>query len=748
MQASFLTGKDACTFSIQTRASMPDIAIPLVRLLETDRPNPGSTYRQRFVAFSRRPSLARYLRANWLRCLLLALIGFLVRLPALQGERLWDDHYLAHDNPFMKSPLLILEAFRHYLFLDSFSAHYRPVQNISFMFDYFVWNTDDFGFHLTNVLLHVGSGVLLYFLLRQLFASLLLRRVPITARIRAERRVPWISNIAFFVAMLWVVHPVHSAAIDYISGRADSLTFLFASAGWLLFLRAKRAAHPIARGSLYFLAAVSGLLALCSREIALVWIGLFAAHVFFVEKTTPVRVRFWTMLCCAALVAAYIGLHKLPGQRPIIPSADNWSAPVRLTLMARALGDYGRLMMFPSNLHMERTIFNPFAYRSSADWRNEIGVEYLSILGLFVLVALAFGSARRGRGQLMRIFGMGWFLAGYLPISNIIQLNATVAEHWLYLPSVGFLIFVAGCVVELPRRHWKCAVALGLLAVTGLSIRSYVRSTDWVTPEIFFRRTLAAGGASARTGLNLGQIYANRGDYAKAEKIFRRVLELVPDYPIAQNNLASILARQGKNKEAEALFAILEKNSMKSRTEYPCTWMGALNLARVRHNARDNDSAIAILERAQKYYPEVWELIRMKAEILRETQGPDVALRLVEDFARANWWHQGAALALGRLYAQKGDVDLADAELRRASRLDVHDTEALQLMVQMRLRQNRLDEAFQMQRRAVARQPDEPRQYILLSDILEKMGRENEAHAALAQASQLRALVQSQTAPN
>ena len=261
-----------------------------------------------------------------------------------------------------------------------------------------------------------------------------------------------------------------------------------------------------------------------------------------------------------------------------------------------------------------------------------------------------------------------------------------------------------------------------------------------MTAETFYRRTIAAGGTSARTGVNLGLIYANRGDYAQAEKIFRKVLEIAPDYPIAQNDLASALSGQGKTKEAEALFALIEKSSMQTRKEYPRTWIGALNLARMRHGAHDDGSALAILEGARKDYPDVWELISFESEILRKTQGPDAAQRLVEDFARANWWHYGAALALGRLYAQKGDVDLADAALRRASWLDVHETEALRLIVLMRLRQNRLDEACRTQRRAVARQPDEPRQYILLSDILEKMGRGAEAHAALAKASQLRAL--------
>ena len=116
----------------------------------------------------RRP-LAALCGEQWLRYLCLVAIGLLAHLPALQGQLVWDDDYLAQSNPFIKSPLLALEAFRHYLFLDSYSPHYRPVQNLSFMADYYFWNTDPAGFHLTNILLHVGSGLLLYRLLTLLF---------------------------------------------------------------------------------------------------------------------------------------------------------------------------------------------------------------------------------------------------------------------------------------------------------------------------------------------------------------------------------------------------------------------------------------------------------------------------------------------------------------------------------------------------------------------------------------------------
>lgn len=687
--------------------------------------------------------LAASLRTNWMRVILLFAVGMIARAPALQGGFIWDDQYLASDNPLMKSPLLIFETFRHYLFLDSFSTHYRPLQNISFIADYFFWNTDTYGFHLTNLLLHAASGVLLYFLLRQLFASFVLRRTSVAMRARAIHRFPWISLGAFLVAMIWLVHPVHSAAVDYISGRADSLAFLFASAAWLLFLRGQRGQRASARVVFYSLAAFSGLLALLSRETAGIWIALFLAHLLFVERHKSVRrcSRIRVAVCSLTLVVVYFGLRSVPAERLVPGEQDSWSAPVRAVLMTRALGDYARLLVFPGNLHMERTVFATAGNASNKAWRQTIGAEYLSIAGLLFLIVLIAGSMKRGQAQPARIFGASWFIAGYLPISNLLQLNATVAEHWLYLPSVGFFVFVAGCALELPVRYWRGLVVCAVAAVAALGIRSFVRSTDWVDEAKFYQRTLAAGGTTGRVVANLARIYAQRGDYAAAERMLRRVLTIAPDYSIALNNLGDMFFRKGKTAEAENMFG-RSANLPTEHNRYPRQWVAAVNFAALRHKAKDDEKALAVLEAARAVHPNVWEIVSYESEILRQMKGPDAALPLVKSFASANWWHYGAALSLGRLYAQKGDVDRADAILRHASRLDVHDAQALSLVAMISMQQNRLDDAYRIQRRAIARQPDEPRQYILLSNILEKMGRDEEARAALAHFSRLRELAQ------
>jgi protein O-mannosyl-transferase len=699
-----------------------------MRQISTKVP-PGAGFRARLIAFCGK---------QWPRYFFLGAIGFIIRLPAIQGQFIWDDVCLTRDNPFIKSPLLALEAFRHYLFLDSLSGHYRPVQNLSYMFDYFFWNTDPAGFHLSNILLHVAAGLLLYRLLTHLFrkeAGLWNSNEPGSERASALA--------AFIISGIWMVHPVHSAAIDYISGRADSLAFVFSAGAWLLVLRARVAKTRWLKAVLYPLAALAGVLALCSREIACIWMLIFLIHTLAFVRDIGKKVKITTIVCCALVLGAYAELRQLPVVRTEKPFTENWSAAVRGTLMLRALGDYGRLTVFPGNLHMERNIFDPDNYLSRESWRKTAASEYLSILGLVVLAVFVYGCARRGLGQRARIMGTVWFFAAYLPISNIVQLNATVAEHWLYLPSVGFLLFLGGCALDLPRRFRTGLTAIAAIAILALGARSTIRSSDWSNDETFYKRTLAAGGVSARVEVNLAQIYADHGEYVVAEQLLRHTLAATPDYPIARNNLASVLAHEGKVAESEALFARSAEQAKESRSQYPRTWIAAFNFAHMRSRAKDDAGAIAVLERARADYPQVWELISLESELLRRTQGPLPALRLIENYTRQNWWHHAGWLAVGRLYAENNDVAQSTRALRYAALLDVHDVQALDLLAAILARQNQLEQACVTQRRAIAREPNQPRQYLMLAEILDKMGRISEAQAARDNATRLKAIATS-----
>lgn len=686
--------------------------------------------------------LSRYAQQGWVRCFALILLGVSVHFPALTGQLLWDDIPLVNDNRLIRSPVLIPEAFRHYLFPDAYDGHYRPIQTISYIIDYLFWNKDPFGYHLSNILCHVLSGVLLYYLLRRLLGALA-ERWPEKTFARAHINA---STTAFFLALLWMVHPVHSAAVDYVSGRADSLAFLFASAAWLLYLRARDLSGPWTRRALYLLAILSALLSLCSRESGVLWLLLFLLYVFVFDRKPALRTKFLILGTCLALVSAYAGLRQLPEHHSENRVSAGWKPAMRGVLMLRALGDYGRLMVFPSQLHIERSTLEPAGARGEASWRHAVSAEFLTIAGVLVLGAFLVGAFRKGAGQRMRLFGASWFFLTYLPISNLFDLNATVAEHWLYLPSVGFCIFLAGLLLDLPARYRRSTIVFACIAVAALSVRSLIRSSDWVDPETFFRRTFAAGGSSSRIGVNLAVIYAMRGEHAKAEAVLRKVLQAFPNYPLARNNLAIALSHQGKTEEAKAMFETANNSAAPEKGGYPRTWEAARNLARLRHKEKDDVAALTILERAHRDYPGNWELIALHAEILREIEGPGGALPIVQNFVREHWWHAGASIALGGLFAEMADSARAEEAFRRASILDVHDPTALNLIALLKMSQNKLEDACAVQRRAVARQPDQPRQYLILSDILEKMGRGDEARAALAEVAHLQAIVKAHPA--
>ena len=208
---------------------------------------------------------------------------------------------------------------------------------------------------------------------------------------------------------------------------------------------------------------------------------------------------------------------------------------------------------------------------------------------------------------------------------------------------------------------------------------------------------------------------------------------------MGRNALAHLLLEEGRTSEAEQLFATTTQ-AKTAMSDQPRDWIAALNLAYVKYSGNDAPAALAILEKARSDFPGTWRLISLESEILRATGESERALGLVRKFRDANWWHGAAAIEMGRVYFEQRRYAEAEIALRRASWLDIHDAESLNLIAALNLEQNRLDAACDAQRSAVRRQPDQPQQYFLLADILKKMGRHDDARAALAHVRQLEAL--------
>jgi tetratricopeptide (TPR) repeat protein len=646
--------------------------------------------------------------------------------PVLHGKFLWDDLYLVGSNPFFKSPRFILEVFRHYLFLDSFSVYYRPVQNLSYIVDYAIWNRDEFGYHLSNILFHAASAFLLFLVIRRC-----LRAMP------QEGLSPrFIEAASFSVGLLWAVHPIHNAAVAYIAGRADSIAMMFALAGWLLFFNENTGwRHTVALA----LAAVCVLTALCAKEIAFIWIALFAIYLFGFDRRLSMRAKLAAAGSLLGLLAIYLCLRHLPGSRVAQEGVTYPAMADRVILMLRALGDYTSLIFYPGNLHMERSVWNPQDYLGLGAWQQNLRAEYLSLVGLATIAAFGFACWSPLPGRKIRILGVSWFTLGFLPISNLFPLNAQVAEHWIYMASAGFLVMLAGFACAIPARYHRYLAAIVPLAVVALAIRTAYRATDWADPETFYRQTVAAGGFPERVNLNLAEVLSAKGKPREAEAVLRDTLKQFPDYPPVRIQLGTNLLAQGRQAEAAQYLNFAPQVADHIAASTPQSWRAALNLAAMQYNAHQPDAAVAILDDALRRYPNVWDIEQYRGEILQVSKGPQAALPDVAAFAARNWWHIDSHLMLARLHIAAGDYPAALEDCHEAATLDIHSSAPFEQAARANVLAHQLPAALEAQATAISRGPAQPGQYMMLAAILNQMGKSEQAQSAVHMADLLRA---------
>ena len=669
--------------------------------------------------------------------------------PSLDGQFLWDDIFLVQRNLLIRSPLFCLEVFRHTLF-DNDSNFYRPTQTLTFLANYWVWGLDPFGYHLTSILIHAANAVLLFVVLRGVLGALLPPAADGTAeRAGADCRT---GSMALVLALLWAVHPVHSAAVAYVSGSADSLAMCCCLAAWLACERALSAARSGARLGWGTLAFAGLLLGLCSKEIAGIWLVIFGIYLFAVRPGLGSRRARLAMIAGSALaLALYVGLRHLPP--PALAPPPPPRMPAKWLLMLRALGDYGSLMVYPKELFMERQVFAPPGQEKPGDDALYLS---LAISGVGMLAAFAAGAWWPGRGRRLRRFGAGWFLLGFLPVSNLIPLNASVAEHWLYLPSIGFLLFLAGIVVDLPlsrllqpdgngRRAALPAVALALavlLPVLALGKRTWSRSFDWLDEMSFYRQTVRDAGDVPRARMGLATSLSRQHDEKAAIALMRQITARYPKVLTPRINLASALIRQGQAAEAKS---ILEKalGDFAGHDNNPHEVVAVVaDLDQV----AGTDPAwparkAALLADTLRRHPDTWDVVLIGIQPTPGIPPTAQALAKVSAFADAHWWHGPARFQLGCMEAALGRTADALAAFRQAARLDVHDDNALAAAAELCLRENRIDEAVTFQQGAVRRQPDSPQQRFVLARILQRHGDTAQADQQLAMATALVRLV-------
>ncbi len=609
-------------------------------------------------------------------------LTFVLYWPCLTGGFIWDDQFLVNKNPFIRSPLLITESFRHFLGEDPTSNFYRPVQNISYILDYWRGGLSPIIFRQSNYVIH-GLNAGLFFV----FLSLTLRR-------HTQLASSSIRKTAILSALIWLVHPVHSASIAYISGRADSLALFFLLLAWCCWEK-RRDANGQGKLILSLGAVICAFLAICSKEAALMGVGFFLVF----ETVIPVAIRRAERRKiiggCVLLGVVYLCLRYGASS---LSEPSNAPPPWmdRPNLVLRGLGDYFRLLLFPLNLRMERQVIQvSYLYVNPVTF--DPVYPFLGIVGSIFLGGLIFSYFKKGTCFVMRRLGVLWFILTILPVSNVFALNSTVAEHWLYIPSIGFIIVIMSWCLEAGKKVQTLAAYLCVLAILAFSQRTWRRAHDWTDSITFFKATIRDGGDTPRMRVNLADEYRLRGNLKEGETLLREVVQRSPRYVQARHSLMVNLRSQGRNEEAEKLVPSGDE-------PFGDSFRGKLYTADNLLVHGNLSECGAKLKRLRQLYPDSW-LVTVEMSLLLEKLGhPEQKVVLVESFVRNHWWHLASHIELADLYANNPKRQSeAVQNLLEVSRLDIRDVSALSRASDIMVQSGHYSMALKIQEEALER---------------------------------------------
>ncbi|MEY2576621.1 MAG: protein O-mannosyl-transferase [Verrucomicrobiota bacterium] len=584
---------------------------------------------------------------KFLPALFLVLVVFAAYAPALRNDFVWDDTALILRDPLIRSWQLTPEAFQHFLFIDATpSDFYRPIQRLTYLVDYAAFVFKPAGYHLTSILCHAGAALALL-----LLANELLRGWNIE-----ERKRRWIAILA---TLVWAVHPVHTAAVAYISGRADPLAAMFGFFGLYCGIRAA----PQLRANRWLLLLATTalfLLSALSKETGLVFPALWLA-ILLLRKS-------WKQILPAVVAVVFVAVSYVSLRLP----AEHFPAPrlrppapllVRPIIFARAFAEYAGLIVFPANLHMDRDVeSHPFG-PSDASVRGAAWRELQTLLGI-VLIAAAIYWLIRSRKTNSAIFGcLVLATLAYVPVSGAFSLNASIAEHWLYLPSAFLFLAVALAISQL---RVPSPALTGLVAswVVVLAARTFVYTHDWKNQRTFLERTIAAGGDSPRMLVNLASQELHDGQLDSAKKHLELALEKEPNQPFAVINLAVVAIRKDDYATAREIL-----NRAKDLPVVDAQAHELLAILEIKEHARVE---LLRFRLASRTGPPNWRIERRYIEALDETGNTSAAIRELAGCLKTQWYRAESWQLLSKLFTKKGATREGIDALEQAKDYDVH----------------------------------------------------------------------------
>lgn len=410
--------------------------------------------------------------------------------------------------------------------------YYRPLVSASYAIDYAIWKYNPFGFHLTNILIHVINSILFFRFLLLLFEKIKLKGISKS-----------FSYLPLFGALIFAIHPIHTEAVCWISGRTDSLAFTFFFASFIYYLIYFKG-MPSSRKQLHFvLILLFYILAVLSKEMSLTLPFAFVLYDLIIKKLSFKQIRIerskiysliFIISCLYLLVRWQVLKDVQVSESYFYFYAKDWSTSVFTMLQTIPL--YLRLLIFPVGLLYHYNCYLP--YVSTLFNINVIIAQFIILL---LIVSFVFFLKK----EPLISFSIIFFFATLLPVLNIVPTINLAAERFLYIPSVSICIII----LVILNYSWfsRIKFAGSLIMVVILMIFGYLtfsRSEVWKNDETLYMSALGKPGTVIY--VNIGNIYVKKNELDIGENYFRKAIELRDETPLAHNNLAKILMAKGK----------------------------------------------------------------------------------------------------------------------------------------------------------------------------------------------------------
>lgn len=499
--------------------------------------------------------------------------------PALHGPFVLDDGYQFFGRPDVDRLQL-----RHWL------NNVRPLLNLSFYVNYQFSGTNPFSYHAVNVLLHWLNSVLVFFILRRLVRA----SNPVQ-----EAPSGWAADLApLAAAALFLLHPVQTESVAYVSSRSELLSVLPAYAALLLFL--SRPAPAISWGRAAAVVALFGCAVLTKEHTAVLPAVLLLADLCF-HPSGPVRGvkanwRLYAPLAAAAVTGLVFIWKTLSKTKSAGFQLAGLSWHEYFFTQWRMFWRYLRLALFPAGLNADPDIAlsrTPF----------EHGAIFYG-LALLALLAAAFLYRRRFPLAAFGIFAFALLLA---PTSSFVPIRDLFAERRLYLPMIGLLCVAVEFLRRLDLRSTPVLAALAALLAAS-SYLAWQRAHVWSGAIPLWQDTVAKSPNKYRPRFQLAYAlyHADRCPEAAAQYEQAAALEAEP----AENLLVDwSLALECAGRPADAA-AKLEQAARLHPTAVVYT-----NLAMLHGKAGRHEQALEALSLAERQDPSFAQIYAFRGNI-------------------------------------------------------------------------------------------------------------------------------------